>query len=229
LASQTSEDAVRLAEESGDIYSKAMAYTVRGTSFYGKGYLDESIGHLLKGIEFCERINLALWNSVAQSFIAEIYYEIGEYQNSKNHYEKAAEQSEDFRSWMYCNKIGVAKAKVMMGEKDIDLDLFYSFVATEKIKFIDAWMPRYLIEILLNIDDRHLSKAEVWIKKTIKAHKINGMKWHLGGVYALNADFFRRKGDQSKAKKNLSKTIEIFRQCGADGWVVKYEKELAEL
>jgi len=38
---------------------------------------------------------------------------------------------------------------------------------------------------------------------------------------------FRRKGDQSKAKENLNKAIEIFKKCGADGWVEKYEKELA--
>ncbi len=40
---------------------------------------------------------------------------------------------------------------------------------------------------------------------------------------------FRRKGDQSKAKENLNKAIEIFKKCGADGWVEKYEKELALL
>jgi len=33
----------------------------------------------------------------------------------------------------------------------------------------------------------------------------------------------------SKAKENLNKAIEIFTECGADGWVDKYEKELAEL
>ena len=32
-----------------------------------------------------------------------------------------------------------------------------------------------------------------------------------------------------KAKENLSKAIEIFKDCGADGWVDKYEKELATL
>jgi len=26
--------------------------------------------------------------------------------------------------------------------------------------------------------------------------------------------------------ENLTKTIEIFTECGADGWVKKYEKEL---
>jgi hypothetical protein len=43
------------------------------------------------------------------------------------------------------------------------------------------------------------------------------------------ANLFKRKGDQSKAKETLGKAIEIFRECGADGWVEKFEKELSEL
>ena len=35
-----------------------------------------------------------------------------------------------------------------------------------------------------------------------------------------------RKGDQSKAKENLNRAIEILKECGADGWIEKYEKEL---
>jgi len=40
---------------------------------------------------------------------------------------------------------------------------------------------------------------------------------------------FKRKGDLPKAKENLSKAIEIFTECGTDGWVEKYEDELAAL
>jgi hypothetical protein len=40
---------------------------------------------------------------------------------------------------------------------------------------------------------------------------------------------FKRKEDRSKAKENIAKAIEILKECGADGWVEKYEKELAEL
>ncbi len=55
------------------------------------------------------------------------------------------------------------------------------------------------------------------------------MVWHLAQDYALYAEFYTRKKDTLKAKENLSKAIEIFSECGADGWVTKYEKELAEL
>ena len=39
----------------------------------------------------------------------------------------------------------------------------------------------------------------------------------------------KRKGDQSGAKEKLTKAVEIFKECGADGWVEKYEKELEAL
>ena len=47
--------------------------------------------------------------------------------------------------------------------------------------------------------------------------------------YALYAELFKRKGDQPKARENLDKAIKILIKCGADGWVEKYEKELALL
>jgi len=45
----------------------------------------------------------------------------------------------------------------------------------------------------------------------------------------LYSELFIRKKDQSKARKNLGKAIEILNECGADGCVEKYEKKLASL
>ena len=55
------------------------------------------------------------------------------------------------------------------------------------------------------------------------------MLWHLGRDYALYAELFKRKGDQSKAKENLIKAIDILKECGADGWVDKYRQQMEEL
>lgn len=232
LAYQTSDEAVRIAEESGDIYSKAMAYTSHGISCYAKGFLEEATKHLLKGIDFCEIINYAIFNGWARFHLGEVYYEIEEYQSSKDHYAKAVwivEQCGAFRSWSTFNKIGVAMAKVMMNEKDIDLESLYGYVYENKLKLWQGWKLRFVGEILLNIDDQHLSEAEDWIKKAIETHKRDGMMWYMGRDYALYAELFKRKGDQTKTKENLGKAIEIMKECGADGWVEKYEKELAAL
>ena len=56
-----------------------------------------------------------------------------------------------------------------------------------------------------------------------------GNSFNLGRDYVHYAELFRRKGDQRRATEYLGKAIEILKGCGADGWVEKYEKELAKL
>ena len=117
----------------------------------------------------------------------------------------------------------------MKNEKNVNLESIYSHEYESNYKIHDGWKARYLSEILLYIDDQHLFDSEAWIKKAIKADKKNGMMLHLGKNYALYAYLLNRKDDRSKAKENLCKAIEIFKECGADGWVDKYEKELVQL
>jgi hypothetical protein len=40
--------------------------------------------------------------------------------------------------------------------------------------------------------------------------------------------FKQPAGHFPKAEENLCKAIEIYRKCGADGWVKKAEEEMAE-
>ena len=90
-------------------------------------------------------------------------------------------------------------------------------------------MARYLGEILLNLDAPSLSDAENWITTAIEADGRNSARWLLGCDYALYADLFKHKGDQSQAKENLVKAIDIFKNCGALGWMEKCKKELMAL
>ena len=79
------------------------------------------------------------------------------------------------------------------------------------------------------IDDQHLSEAEMWAKKAIEVDKGNGTMWSLGSDYASYAELFKRRDDLPRAKQNVNKAIGIFRECGADGWIEKYENELVAL
>jgi tetratricopeptide (TPR) repeat protein len=229
-AYQSSEEAIRLAEESGDIYSTALATVAHGISSYGKGPFEGSMKRLLKGVDLCETISLLQWDAQAHVYLAESYFEMGEYRNSKDHYEKAVRLfSKGFPSFQGLAEIGVAMARVMMDEKDINLESVYVHVDENKLKVFEGWKQRYIGEILLNIDDRHLFEAEDWIKKAIETHKRDGMKCYLARDYTLYADLLKRKGDKLKAKENLNKAIDIFKESGADGWVKKAEEELAAL
>jgi tetratricopeptide (TPR) repeat protein len=126
-------------------------------------------------------------------------------------------------------KINLVVATVMNEEKDINLNEVFGCYKDNKIKRYEGIISAGIFRILLNIDKLHVSEAEEWINKAIEADKRNGMMWNLARDYAFYAELFNRKGDLPKAKENLSKAIEIFKDCGADGWVVKYEKELATL
>jgi tetratricopeptide (TPR) repeat protein len=232
LQFETTNDALRIAEESGDIYSKAMAFVSHGSSCYGKGFLKDTEKYLLKGLEFCERINFPAWDGCALFYLGEIYFEMGDFQKSKEHYEKVIWALERFRlfpSHAGLAKVGFARSKVMNKEKDMNLESLYTHSQNNKVKILEGWIQRYIGEILLNIDNQHVSEAEHWIQKAIEADKRNRMMFHLGKDYALYADLFKRKGDRPKAQENLGKAIEILKECGADGWVEKYEKEMAAI
>lgn len=74
-----------------------------------------------------------------------------------------------------------------------------------------------------------MPEAEKWIQKAIEADKRNGNRFILGTDYVVYTQWFKRKGDYLKARENLGRAIEILKECGADGWVSKYKKELASL
>jgi class 3 adenylate cyclase/tetratricopeptide (TPR) repeat protein len=232
LGCQTSDEAVQAAEESGDTWSKGIAYSSHGTACYCRGFFKEAKESLLKGTDFCERINSVPWLAYARTLLGDTYCEIGEYKHAIGHYNRVVDLLEHetyLPSFLNFTKINLAKGKVMNSEKDINLELLYDYVAENKLKLNDGSMRRYVGEILLNIDDQHMNEAEDWIKKALEADKKNCMIWELGMDYALYAELFKRKGDQPKAKQNLTKAIEIFKECGADGWVERAEKELASL
>jgi class 3 adenylate cyclase len=65
--------------------------------------------------------------------------------------------------------------------------------------------------------------------EAIEADQRNGMNWYLAKDYLSYADLLAKKGDQQKAKENMGKAIETFKECGADGWVEKAERKLAEI
>ncbi len=229
-AYETSCEAARLAEESADILSKSQAFTLHGVSCYRKRLLEDAERYLIEGANACEALNLFSWGSIAQQNLGDVYYELGNYKKSKDSYLKAlslANKIQYMPSFQNINKIAIARSMVSNNEKDIDLKAFYKLIPENHFKAAEGSMRTYLAETLLNIDNNHSSEAEELIRQAIEADQRNGMMFFLANDYALYADLFKRKNDIPKAKETLTKAIEIFKKCGADGWVEKYETELA--
>jgi len=231
-AYQTSNEALGLAEESGDILSKTEAFVNHGVCCYKKGFIDEAEEHLLMGKDFSERASLLSHGLLANWCLGDVYILTGDHRRAHEYYNNALSYEKlGFvgPSWLNLLRLIITFAKVMNNEKDIDLKSLYSHVSQNKIRRLEGSFRRYLSEILLNIDDDHISEAEDWIKQAIEADKKNGVMFELGIDHAVCAEIFKRKGDKSKAREMLDRAIEIFKKCGADGWIQKYEKELTKL
>ena len=229
---QTSDDALHTANESGDIFSKAMAFVCHGISCCGKGLFEKANMYLSEGCEYCEKINLIIFNAIAQFYLGEIHFETREFKEAKKNYDKAIQILEHNRiipSWKNIFKTALLKIKLSNKEKDFDLKSLYSIANENKVKLWDGWIHGCIAEILLKIDNDHIAEAETWLNKAIEIDKSNGVYLNLGSNYALYAELLKRNGDNFKAKEKLNKAIEIFRNCGAEGWAEKYENELASL
>jgi predicted ATPase/class 3 adenylate cyclase len=232
LGHRTSDEALRIAEESGDPYSKATAHTSYGCSCYFKGLLDEAEQHLSKACEFCERVNWFSWHALANLYLGLVYFDRRQYRKAKDCYSKAIylyESNSFLPSCSYFVKMLSTGANVMNNEKDINLNQIFSYYQDNRVKMQQGWMAKFIGEILLNVDDQHIREAEDWVRKAIEADEKNGTIFNLGSDYALYAELLQRKGDLTEAKEKINKAIEIYRVCGADGWLKKAQKDLATI
>lgn len=230
MAYKTSQDAVRKAEESGDTYSKAIAYASHGTACFGRALFPEALKHLSRSVEFCQSEDIQMWEGWARTMLGEVFFEIGEYASSEDHYGKAALLfTAGLHSISGLAKIGRAMARMMRTGLDTDLESLLNHLHENKLKYCEAWKLRLLGKILLTTGDQDTCKAEDSIEKAIVTAARNGMRLELARSYALYAELFKRKGDATREKEQLNKAIKIFKDCGAGGWVKKYEEELARL
>jgi tetratricopeptide (TPR) repeat protein len=224
---EISAEAVKIAEESGDAYSKGLAYTCHGLFCYGRALFDEAEKYLLEGAFFCDRINQRTYNFIAHFFLAELNFEKGEYLEAEKWFMKAYQILKDsgmYPSLLNYAKVNLLKTKAMVTPQD--LESLYDCSKINNNKGFQGSIFRDIGAVLINLG--HLPEAETWIQRAIEEDKRNGTRFFLGKDYALYGEFFRQKGDRTKAQENLGRAIEIMKECGVDGWVTKYEEALAK-
>jgi predicted ATPase len=228
---QTSLEGLRLAEESGDAMSKAEAYVHHGVSCYLKGLTDEAEKHLLDGVQYCHKIDYAS-GFLANQYLGAIYIEKQQYRKSRDCFAESIAILQNRGAWQsasYLMEIFLAYLKTKQHEKSINIELLSKYAEENKIKALEGQMAHWISRILMDIDELDIENAEKWINRAIEADLRNGQIWWLGMDYGSYAALFKRKGDHLRAKENTAKAIAIFKECGADGWVEKFEKELANL
>ena len=231
LAIKTSEESLRIAEEIGDIYAQGLAYSSCGLSRYLKGDLDQAESLLLNGLLILERISQAIWSAWAAGWLSWFYTEKGDYEKGKIYAIRAKsillENGRFSPSMMNLFSVSLARCEVFDQKKDINLSEVIKCHQNNKLKMAEGLLARYIGEIFLSLDNQHIFEAEKWIGSAIEADKKNGTLWFLGCDYASYSGLLKRKGNLPEAREQLGAAIAIFKQCDADGWVAKYEKELS--
>ena len=208
LAYQISKEALQTAQESGDIYLKGMAYSSHGMACYCKGFFDEAEQSLLQALSFCGKSADFGWGTWPYGFLGHVYSEMGEYERAQDYYKEGISTLIVVRLypfWVNMWKISIARAKVLNNDKDITLSEAFEYYENIHVKAAKGWTARYIGEVLLNIDDQHISETEDWVTKAIETDKKNNTMWSLGGDYALYAELFKRKENLPKAKENLTR------------------------
>ncbi len=229
LAHQESKESLEIAKEIGDTYIKGMAFSSYGASCYHKGLLEEAEECLQEGFGCCERIAMVAWAAWASGYLGHMYADTGEYEKAKECYEKTIymlDRGSLLPSWLNHTQISRVRAQVLNKEQDVEPGRIFEYYRGIKVQAAKGWAERFIAEILLNMDEDHMSDAEHWINKAIESDRGDGMMLHLGRDYALFADLLKRKGKRLEGKGNLIKAIGILKDCGADGFMRKSEKEL---
>ena len=231
LGYRTSREGLDLAEESGDATSKAEAYVHHGVACFLKGFLDEAKEHLTTGEKYCKRIDYAS-GFLADYYLGLICLEKEQYVNCPGYFTEAISILENrgiFPYYIHLNKIALSCVKIRQHESDINVESLSQYARKNKIRFIEGKMALWTSQLFLDVDEPNFQKAEYWLQRAIDSDLKNGQTWNLGMDYVHYAKFFQLTGDSSKAIEYLTKAIGIFKECGAEGWVKKFAKELAEL
>ncbi len=229
LSYRMSESALRLALDQ-DEQTKGVAYSCHGISCCAKGLFDEAIDYLEKGIALLEKVENFSVISVSTMVLGNIYRLNGEYEKSRQVFEKSVQFSNHFKSpsLLADSHLHLVNQSVLEG-RDVNISEMLEWF--EKIKATISLGSAVLIigEVFMNIDDRHMPEAEEWIIKAIKINTQNGFRFILWQAHHLYFQFFKKQNKLPQAREQMNKAINIMKECGADGWVERYERELAEL
>jgi len=232
IAFEMSRETLNIAKESDDIFIKGTSLSFDGCVYYYRGLLDESENYLLEAMNLGEKISQFAWWSWAALYLGIIYCERRDYEKAVSYFDKGIlilKNGKMMPSLTRLFKIYTAKTKNLKNDSDINLNRLQNYANMNKIKLVDGWVYRLIGEILMNNNTPALSRAEDWIKRAMEINKKRSLKFDLAMDHAVYADLFRCKNNIFKARENLNKTIDILKECGADGWVEKYEKELAAI
>lgn len=212
-----SHKALELANKSGDIYSKAVAYTLHGASLYFKGKSELSEEYLLKGAKLNTKIGFKFVRALAHFFLGHNYYQMDVLHKSHSQYTQAVEILEDIQclpSLVNLCRICILLTKDRQPDKRILYQL-KNYASNNGLKVFEGWMFREIGNLTIGSDPGSIIEAEQWTKKAIQSDERNGLQWQLAKDYALYSKILGLRGKEEAARQYLQKAKKFDALCKA--------------
>jgi class 3 adenylate cyclase/tetratricopeptide (TPR) repeat protein len=212
-----SRKALKLAIKSGDIYSKAVAYTLHGASLYFKGENETAEEYLLKGATLNSKIGFKFVHALAHFFLGHNYYQTGELHKAKVNYRQTVEILEGIQclpSMANLCRICILLIKAKTLDVSI-LKQLKTYASSNSLKAFEGWMLRKIGKLTIDPDAESAIEAEHWVKKAIQSDERNGTRWQLAKDYALYSKILEQLKQGEKAEHALRKAKMIDATCQA--------------
>jgi tetratricopeptide (TPR) repeat protein len=229
MGHEVSLDAVRLAEEIGDIWAKSWAFTYHGMSLCCMGNFDQAIELLSKGVEYAEKAEMIAMLHWSHNYLGLVFREMGQHAVATEHFIQSVQVGED-NTDKDIPAVMLTLEKWRNREAPVDAGLLTDDLSNRmRQKSNQGGLKREVANTLLSIGHDHLNEAKDWFQDAIETDRRHGQRWELAMDYASYAEWFERQSDRQQAREHLQKAIAGFQECGADGWVKRIEEKLAAL
>lgn len=216
----TCEDALSMAEKSGDPLSKGMACGSLGMAYYYKGGLKKAEKYLTSATALLDKANYYYWEAWSHYFLGATYLEMGRYEAAEAHHLKSISVMESVGIMPSCgrlNELALAVVRIRAGAAGVDTEKLIRCFQENRFKALQGWMARLIAEVIMASDEKRLPEAENWIRTAIIADEANGMKLHQGRDYAVFARICTIQNRKREAQSYREKAIKVFDYCGAEG------------
>jgi tetratricopeptide (TPR) repeat protein len=230
-AFRLSKEAVDLSEVCGDTHTKSLGYTAYGSVCFFKGDFEKAQKILVQAINFCNKSGYKDWQLWSEIWLANTYYHTKNFEEAEKFYTIArATRIETGQHSSWDIQLDLLTIRTALKQKRaINIPALLSdYCKKNNYPLFEGGLYAIAADILINSDSDRLDEAESLIKDAISVDEKNGTRWSLARDFHIYAKLYWRKKDKFNAIEKLTRGIEIMEECGADGWVKRWEDLLLE-
>ena len=232
LAIEHAKKCIQYCEETNTHFLQGLGWLGLGRAYHFKGEFREANDYILKGLNTQKELGVDMSLPVYYHYLSDLHCDRGDLEDALRYAEKFVELWKANYEDLGREDVTFGRILGKMDSHQFHKAEKYILQGINKLKKKEARALAakgsfFLGELYVDFDIKENAHAN--LSKAEKDFQDMGMNYWLGRTHAVYAVLYTKEGDQSKAKENLNKAMEILKECGADGWVEKYEKELVAL